>query len=1266
VAGAGVLIDQRHVLTCAHVVNQALRRDGQAQEPPGGEVKVDFVEAEADPIGARVAGGGWVPIRPDGVGDVAVLQLVVDAPRGARPAFLRASQRLGGHRFDTYGYPRRYDTGVGATGVLAAWGGPGNQWVELQGVEAPGHRVEGGFSGAAVHDQDAQAVIGIVVAEDKLAEAKLAWMLPVQTLTQLLGSTWPRLIAIVESSSMYQPGELAGHWSPKARGVERDAKRGWYFTGRTQVLRDLTEWLAGGLADGRVRAVTAGPGSGKSAVLARLITLSDPLYRERVPDLDPTDPTVPPAGSINVAVWAHAKTLEDVVAVIAQATEVDVDSPDALINGLLEADRPATIVVDALDEAVEPVGIAGKLLRPLAADAASAGVRVLVGSRPGRADELVAALGRDAVRLDLDQPPYLERDDLVEFVSRRLLMADDPVALTPYRGQKDLARRVADAVAARAYPTFLVAQLTSKALVQAGKIVDMEAPAWELSFPGSVADAMDGYLDRLAEDAPTEPERRARKRRLRELLTPLTYAEGEGLPRLLWPTAATAMAGRSYGLDQLDWLVDTAADYLIEQTTDQSGPIYRLYHQALAEYLRPTDPEEELMLQRRLATALIDTVPKRSDGVSRDWAAAHPYLTRHLATHTAMAGQLDQLVVDPAFLLAADSIRLLRVLSTVASPSAQAAARAYQQAVHQLGHDRPLEQRASCLQRAARYCKANNLAERILRLGIALPWTTQWAHWQASGIFRQLTGHVAAVEVVAFAQTDGQPVIVSGSYDHTIRVWDARSGQPRGEPLTGHTGAVVALAVGQIDQDPVIVSGSDDNTVRLWDGRSGQPRGKPLAGHSRVGMPSGIRVALVHIDGEPVIASGGEDGIVLLRDARSGQLRGEPLTAHTGPVVALEAGQINGDPVIVSGGVDGMVGVWDVRSGEHRGEPLLGHTAAVTAVAVGQIDGEPVIVSASDDDTVRIWDLRSGQPRGEPLAGHGGGVWAVAQGHIDGIPVIVSGGDDGTVRVWDARSGQPWGEPLAGHTSEVNGVAIGEIDGEPVIVSSGHDDTVRIWDARFGQPLGEGLAGHAGGVWALASGEIDGQLVVVSGGHDGTIRIWDGRSGQPRGKPLAGHRTAVWSVVLATVDEEPVLVASGDADTLRVWDARSGQPRGEPLAGHTGDAPGVEALAWGTVDGQPVIVSGGNDGTVRVWDAHSGQPRGRLSTGHGAVRSVDVVQIDGESVIISSGNDGTVRVWDAHSGQPRGKPLVTQPRWVSTGVSRDPPCPFLPSGFQRV
>jgi WD40 repeat protein len=43
------------------------------------------------------------------------------------------------------------------------------------------------------------------------------------------------------------------------------------------------------------------------------------------------------------------------------------------------------------------------------------------------------------------------------------------------------------------------------------------------------------------------------------------------------------------------------------------------------------------------------------------------------------------------------------------------------------------------------------------------------------------------------------------------------TGAPIGQPLTGHTDFVLAVAVGQLDGRPVIVSGSGDDTVRVWD-----------------------------------------------------------------------------------------------------------------------------------------------------------------------------------------------------------------------------------------------------------------------------------------------------------------------------------------------------------------------------------------------------------------------------------------------------------------
>ena len=59
---------------------------------------------------------------------------------------------------------------------------------------------------------------------------------------------------------------------------------------------------------------------------------------------------------------------------------------------------------------------------------------------------------------------------------------------------------------------------------------------------------------------------------------------------------------------------------------------------------------------------------------------------------------------------------------------------------------------------------------------------------------------------------DGREV-VSGSYDKTVRVWDAGTGECR-LTLLGHTGYV--RSVGFSGDGREMVSGSYDKTVRLW------------------------------------------------------------------------------------------------------------------------------------------------------------------------------------------------------------------------------------------------------------------------------------------------------------------------------------------------------------------------------------------------------------------------------------------------------------------
>ncbi|WP_169734139.1 tetratricopeptide repeat protein [Hamadaea tsunoensis] len=189
VVGAGFLVTRTHVVTCVHVVSP-----GAEPQP----VWLEFQYADAhEPIEARVTADGWHPEPPGPSlrGDIAVLELLADAPPGAVPAPLRRSDDVVGHRAVALGYPLAHPVDA-VPALVTLVGAAEAEWLALQSRDVVGQGIEEGFSGGPVWDEELEGVVAMTVRKDRpgKVDQRTAYAIP----ADVLAGYWPPLAGLVE------------------------------------------------------------------------------------------------------------------------------------------------------------------------------------------------------------------------------------------------------------------------------------------------------------------------------------------------------------------------------------------------------------------------------------------------------------------------------------------------------------------------------------------------------------------------------------------------------------------------------------------------------------------------------------------------------------------------------------------------------------------------------------------------------------------------------------------------------------------------------------------------------------------------------------------------------------------------------------------------------------------------------------------------------------------------------------------------------------
>ena len=167
-----------------------------------------------------------------------------------------------------------------------------------------------------------------------------------------------------------------------------------------------------------------------------------------------------------------------------------------------------------------------------------------------------------------------------------------------------------------------------------------------------------------------------------------------------------------------------------------------------------------------------------------------------------------------------------------------------------------------------------------------------------TGKFLLVLKHAGSVRSLSFSPDSAR--LLTGSLDHTARVWDARTGQPVTPPLP-HTDQVRAAAFNP--NGTSVLTGSTDKTARLWDAATGQPLCPPLV------HPTGVRCVAFSPDGK-LAATGCSGNTAHVWDAATGKPIG-PVLQHGGLVRAIAFGRDS--RVLLTGSFDKTARLWKIE-----------------------------------------------------------------------------------------------------------------------------------------------------------------------------------------------------------------------------------------------------------------------------------------------------------------------------------------------------------------
>lgn len=515
-----------------------------------------------------------------------------------------------------------------------------------------------------------------------------------------------------------------------------------------------------------------------------------------------------------------------------------------------------------------------------------------------------------------------------------------------------------------------------------------------------------------------------------------------------------------------------------------------------------------------------------------------------------------------------------------------------------------------------------------------------------------LKGHTDPVYSVAVS-ADGQR-IVTGSFDRSVKLWDAATGKELRTfaGKAGHQNLVTAVCFSPDGSS--IASAGTDNFARIWD----VPTGKPQVA---LDLSAGGTKVAASLDGK-LYAVGAADGTVKVLTAADHKPTQTLSPGNTGPVVGLGFNQ-NGQTLYTLA-ADKVLRYWNTADGKPLGS--VGATAGdITAFAVNPANGQPIVVTA-DGVAAFFPAVAPAAPKAFPALGEAATAFATSP---DGVLTVVATADKKLKAFRTAEATALFEVPMPAIVTKLavnaNSTQIAAVGGnqlhllgadgkpgavlpvdplldvafvanQPQFVTLSASGIARTWTVPAA-PLALKPLAHPDAVRGVAL-TADGKKVITAG-NDKVVRIWNNGAVE---KEFKDHTAAV---VAAGVAGDNVVSADAEGGVL-FWNPADGKQTGK-LAG-----PKKPVTSLAVLPGTKTVGVGYAD-EVRVYAAPTTAEKDAKAFPHPKPVLAVAFAADGKKVV-SFCADGKVRLLNPDTGKEEASfDLTAKDKTTAVSMSAD-------------